>query len=153
MQTKYIYIIRDGSGACKIGITDNPKQRLNELQIGSSVKLRIYNLIPVQAGKARRFESKIHRLLKNRRLQGEWFFVDPKIALEAILAVVMDVRNLDEIKVPKVPSGQIGTKVICPNCNHWRVVRIAKRDLWNKKLRCQKCSYLIEGKRLLVKVA
>jgi len=65
-----VYFIQsiDG-GPVKIGSSNNPTKRLEELKIGSPVPLRIIGEI---AGDEKR-EKQLHEKFKDCRLHGEWF--------------------------------------------------------------------------------
>ncbi len=142
-QDKYVYVIIDGSGATKIGISDDPKKRLMELQVGSSIKLVLAYSIAVPYALASRIESQIHRSMKHLHLSGEWFFIDPTIAFKAISDLIAGPDKIEERRADKWAKEFWGTKVTCPQCKHWRVVRKPKKELIGKKFRCSKCDYLI----------
>ncbi len=141
-QRRYIYVIVDGSGASKIGIAENPRKRLMDLQVGSSVKLYLaYSLsVPYQLAKV--LEGKLHRRLKHLHLSGEWFFIDPTVAAKALYEIVMGPDEEDVRKADKWARELWGTKVICPQCSHWRVVRKSKKELIGKKFKCGKCGFV-----------
>ena len=65
-----VYFVRDDiSQRIKIGTSLNPLGRLNDLQTGSSVRLRIMAM----CGGGRKAEREFHQIFAKRRLQGEWF--------------------------------------------------------------------------------
>ncbi len=140
---KFIYIIEDGSGACKIGIAQDIKQRLCDLQVSSPIKLKIAYALRVPYAKARFFEGRIHKILKNRRLSGEWFYVHPDVAYDALHLVVNGLEKAQESQAARFAAVQGGTKIFCPQCTHWRVIRLPKQKLINRKFRCSKCDFLI----------
>ena len=67
-----LYFIQEGTrGNIKIGLSKNPKSRLNTLQIGNSKLLRlIWYCTPQKRGA----ESKVHKLFKHCNVSGEWFY-------------------------------------------------------------------------------
>lgn len=67
MQT---YFISDGTRV-KIGKSENPQQRLNQLQTGSSQLLEL--LITIDGD----FEAQYHNVFQNDRFNGEWFKWSP----------------------------------------------------------------------------
>jgi hypothetical protein len=77
LQKGFIYIIQqEDSGYYKIGWTINPnieKSRLNNLQIGNPHKLNLIGFFRVASKKA---EKTIHQIFKQKRIKGEWFFLD-----------------------------------------------------------------------------
>lgn len=65
-----VYFVRDDvAGNIKIGTAMNPLKRIQQLQTGSSVPLR---LIAMTTG-GRKEEVAFHAMWKKRRLAGEWF--------------------------------------------------------------------------------
>lgn len=65
-----IYLIYNESVKhLKIGYSIKPKQRLAELQIGNSYKL---SLLHIQEGNLKE-EKTIHKILKEYRINGEWY--------------------------------------------------------------------------------
>lgn len=65
-----IYFI-EGGNYTKIGVSDNPKKRLNELQTGNPFDLKIKFLTDGEYEK----ESRIHKALSLYRVKGEWFYL------------------------------------------------------------------------------
>lgn len=67
----YIYVITNGVGQVKIGITKSPKTRLKQLQTGCATELKLRMLIQGD----RVMERRVHKLLTpfRTRRKGEWF--------------------------------------------------------------------------------
>jgi hypothetical protein len=65
----FVYAIEGVSGHIKIGTSLNVQNRLNELQVGSPVRL---TLLATCAG-GRQMEESLHRQFAAFRLSGEWF--------------------------------------------------------------------------------
>lgn len=72
-QFKYIYVVTDGRGNIKIGISNNPNKRLSTLQTASPVQLKIYATVRVECSQIHAYERAIHRRLGRNRHIGEWF--------------------------------------------------------------------------------
>lgn len=72
----YLYLIKaEDSETYKIGITKkSPEKRLKTLQTGNPEKLILCETY--QSEHYRKMETHIHRVLKERRLEGEWFLLD-----------------------------------------------------------------------------
>lgn len=68
--------------AIKIGISDNPDERLHTLQVGNPYSLRVLHTIEV--ADAALAENAIHRVLETHRLRGEWFAIGFQAVLDAI---------------------------------------------------------------------
>lgn len=87
----YVYFVQGvHGGAIKIGYSNNPEQRLRELQTSYPDILRILCLIP---GDEKR-EKSYHKRFYKYRLNGEWFAPDKQI--------------LDVIEKLKVKYNQVG---------------------------------------------
>ncbi len=143
-QERYVYVITDGCGASKIGIAEDTKKRLGDLQVGSSVKLRLAHAIAVPYSHALQIENRIHKLLKDRRLKGEWFFVAPRIVFDAIRGIIDGPEKMDDRAFRKAIEPKGGTKIRCPTCTHWRVIYRPKNTLKNRKFRCVKCDSITD---------
>lgn len=66
----YVYVIRC-QNFIKIGVADNPRKRVTELQVGCPYKL---DLIQSFASKCPRGdERRLHNLLRKHHQRGEWF--------------------------------------------------------------------------------
>lgn len=75
----HVYFIRAESspGVMKIGYSTSPKHRLKQLQTASREQLV---LVAVFLG-TQQDEGKIHRVLRNQRVSGEWFRLSDEAAL------------------------------------------------------------------------
>lgn len=68
---KQVYVIQHELGPVKIGIADDPEQRLGELQVGSPFELRLRQTkTPRDAEKVERY---LHQRFKKYHMRGEWF--------------------------------------------------------------------------------
>lgn len=151
--SQYIYIIGDGCNAVKIGISDDPKRRLADLQVGSSVRLKLYYQVSVPGRGAQALKQRLHRLFHDRNLQGEWFFLEPQVAYETVLEAISQGDSLRHAKACKFAAKEKGTKITCPRCSHWRVIYKPKEKLYSRVLRCKKCGYVAFGRKLIKKAA
>jgi hypothetical protein len=67
----FLYIIsQEGSTFYKIGISNNPARRLENLQSGNPYKLSIYRSYNISNKKV---EAVVHRLLRKFHVRLEWF--------------------------------------------------------------------------------
>lgn len=73
--TQVVYFIQCDGGPIKIGVALNVTDRLQTLQCGSPVKLRVIGCL---AG-GYELEAKLHRRLAAYRLHGEWFVDSPEV--------------------------------------------------------------------------
>lgn len=76
---KRIYIIAtEGDEFCKIGVSNNPKKRLQSIQNGNHLPLRIAHATgSMMEIIARQVEWKVIEMLGDRRATGEWFRASP----------------------------------------------------------------------------
>lgn len=66
----YLYFVQtELTGAVKIGVADDPRSRLRELQCGNHETLRIAAAWKTHAG----LERFVHKHLRAMRIRGEWF--------------------------------------------------------------------------------
>lgn len=73
-----LYLIEESDGDCvKIGISDNPKARLSELQTGNPNNLLLRQTWEIKHDKPMFVEKQVHGTLKKFRVRGEWFTKDP----------------------------------------------------------------------------
>ena len=73
---QYVYIIKCGNDRVKIGISNNPSKRLEQIQTGNPDKCELVSAY--QSDDARETETILHSLLSDCRLEGEWFKCSPK---------------------------------------------------------------------------
>lgn len=78
----YIYFIRSGHGAVKIGKAVDPRARLRELQTAHPDSLTLIAAVPAHAA----LERAIHEKFKHLRMEGEWFRLETDL-FEFIMAV------------------------------------------------------------------
>lgn len=69
-KTSFVYLVRSGD-FYKIGIADNPAERLAQMQTGNPAKLVLVRAWP--SHQAQREERLIHSLLQRYHHAGEWF--------------------------------------------------------------------------------
>jgi hypothetical protein len=80
----FVYVVRGDHNLVKIGITTNPRARLASLRTGSAFPID-YAYLAVTPGESRAaIESGTHTLLDKHRCNGEWFDVQPEMAVAAI---------------------------------------------------------------------
>src|SRR5210317_522262 len=76
-ETCYVYIIQCGDmkdAPIKIGFSNNPEYRAENLQTGCPYRLRVTTKIPMEnRAEAEKLEKYLHGRLNNHRMVGEWF--------------------------------------------------------------------------------
>lgn len=90
----FIYVIGPATPPIKIGITKNCQRRLKNLQTGHSSVLQIHHAEQVDAAIAKTLESIIHKNLRLKKTQGEWFNISVEEAINEIKFAV--IRWCDE---------------------------------------------------------
>lgn len=78
----WVYVIGSDDGPMKIGIATDPQSRLVEIQVGHPFKLKVLHSWRHEA--AAKVELAAHKLLRGKRLQGEWFSVTQEEASAAV---------------------------------------------------------------------
>lgn len=86
-QNSFLYVIKSGDSAYKVGISVDPKRRLSQIQTGNHNPLRLIMQIPFESGReARSVESIIHEKIKAYNSSGEWF----KIQSGVLAAIIFE---------------------------------------------------------------
>lgn len=74
MKTTYVYLIQKGYGSIKIGVSNNPEKRCQELQTGNHGSLFLIAKFPFSNRfEAMAMEKELHLKFNDYRLNGEWF--------------------------------------------------------------------------------
>src|ERR1700730_17149504 len=79
----FLYVIRGDHNMSKVGVTTNPTARLAQLRTASAFPID-YSYIAVTPGTGFDIERGAHAMLASHRCNGEWFDVQPEIAVAAI---------------------------------------------------------------------
>ena len=80
----YVYII-ECQGKLKIGKSQNPEQRLKELNTGNPNKLRLIHCEKFASQKASsEAEAMMHYYFEAEKIRGEWFKSNKKEAIEIL---------------------------------------------------------------------
>lgn len=87
MSDCFVYVIAiEGQKLAKVGISNNPRSRLEQLSTGSPFQMQLVHCFRFGGRDwARRVEANTHDELAKDRRNGEWFAVSPR---EAILAAI-----------------------------------------------------------------
>lgn len=91
---KLVYIIENKStNLIKIGVTDNIKRRLRQLECSSGVKLKlIYKTNFTKHYKI--IEKSLHKYFNLKRKEGEYFYISPELAKEKLLFVLENIEKI-----------------------------------------------------------
>jgi hypothetical protein len=84
MAGTYVYVIGGDHGRQKIGVSDDPRRRISELQTGSPFPLR-FAFVGQTDGFGYDIEGEVHYMLHQHRQSGEWFTVPPEVAIAAVM--------------------------------------------------------------------
>ena len=114
----FVYVISGEHGRQKIGCSDNPKQRLKELQTGSPYPLKFEFVGEAENNSAGQIEVEAHFMLNPHKAPGgdEWFVVPPDVAITAVMAAAhrlgYRLRPVDVGAIAKIGFG-------VPNWEKW----------------------------------
>lgn len=110
MPKAFVYVISGDHGRQKIGITDNPAQRIRNLQTGSPFPLKFEFVGETIDNMAGPIEVEAHFMLNQHKSPGgdEWFTVPSDVAITAVMAAAHRlghrVKPVDPDKIaPKYP--------------------------------------------------
>jgi hypothetical protein len=119
----FVYVISGDHGRQKIGVSDDPKQRVRDLQTGSPFPLKL-EFVGLTEGTGYDVEGEAHFMLHSHRQSGEWFTVPPEVAITAVMAAARrlghSIKPVDPDNIPNVgwpgpmPSGRQPPKWILP---------------------------------------
>lgn len=85
---KSVYVIRNTeTDRIKIGITENIKERLANLQNSAGCVLCV-EFVSNKCFNSFEIERKVHEILKDRRYIGEWFNVDARTAVKTVEGII-----------------------------------------------------------------
>jgi Meiotically up-regulated gene 113 len=79
----FLYVIRGDHNLVKIGVSTNPNARIAQLRTASAFPID-FSYLAVTPGTGFDIEQGAHEMLKSHRCSGEWFDVQPEIAVAAI---------------------------------------------------------------------
>lgn len=81
-----VYVITDGCGCIKVGISDNPMSRLLTMQTGNPHDLTLmFRSVEYAFRDALDLERIVHAQLDEYAARGEWFRCDATLAIAAIV--------------------------------------------------------------------
>lgn len=117
----YVYAIRAiGTNRVKIGFSQEPDARLNQLQIGSPFPLEILCIRRGTIG----MEQRIHSLYKDKRVTGEWFEFEPAeiegLKRGRFLAGRLLARDI-QIGEPLQYGGELEVDILSSHTRLWRL--------------------------------
>lgn len=109
----FVYFIQSGfMGPIKIGVAVNVKRRMESLQAGNPVELKLIAKIPCPSvANAYALENKLHKRFHKKHIRGEWF--KPTIRLGSVYEIDMDwddesqneAMKLEELRVAQTARG------------------------------------------------
>jgi hypothetical protein len=90
--TLYVYVMGAPDGCVmKVGWSANPDRRLSDLRKRHS-KLGLQLLLVHQSANAKGLEAAAHRLLRSRKLRGEYFLASPAEAKAAVRRAFLEMN-------------------------------------------------------------
>ncbi|MGX7706288.1 GIY-YIG nuclease family protein [Methylobacterium sp. Gmos1] len=109
----YLYVIADGAGAHKVGLSTSPQKRLRQLQTASPKRLSLVRTSEEPEADAGAIEAYAHWLLREAQEDGEWFSVTEEAAWVAVVAATEAVAR-GERAPPRARGGHSKGVVIPP---------------------------------------
>lgn len=85
-----VYVIRDGAGRCKIGISTNVEKRLISLKTSNAEELVISASFAVKSKNMRAIERAAHQHFREMRIRGEWFAVTDNEAIAFLKTLIVE---------------------------------------------------------------
>jgi hypothetical protein len=86
----FLYVIAaDPAGPVKLGLSINPEKRVRQLQTGNVAKLILHHIEEVDEDRVKAAESALHKLLRHKRLKGEWFSLTVEEAISEVIHIRM----------------------------------------------------------------
>lgn len=122
----YVYVIGAEDGPQKIGVANDPQSRRAMLQTGNPSLLGVAAAVPVARRHALAVEKQAHRILKSKRIRGEWFNVSPEEAADAIRLAVDAVVNACPVEIPCQPISPVQMRMARAGLG-WGVRDLAER--------------------------
>lgn len=74
-ETDYVYFIKDELGRTKIGYSNDPSKRVQEIDSHTSLDISLMGR--VETYQPRKLEAFLHKKFSDRRLKKEWFDLTP----------------------------------------------------------------------------
>ena len=93
-----VYVIGPKIGPKKIGMANNPSARRREIQVGNPKLVSVLHSIESPPDLSSLIENMAHKLLRDKRLCGEWFNVTTEEAVKAINDAIVAVNNGERAK-------------------------------------------------------
>jgi predicted GIY-YIG superfamily endonuclease len=102
--THYLYILFSSDEFCKIGISNNPEQRLSDIQGHNHHVLTLCAVIGFDNEEsALNAERRIHGFYNNERVHGEWFEIEV-VSISINQLTVLGATHIEFMNVQKVTS-------------------------------------------------
>jgi hypothetical protein len=89
----FVYVVRGDHNMVKVGVTTNPRARLASLRTGSAFPIDYAYLAVTPGDSGAAIEAAAHKLLDKHRCNGEWFDVQPEMAVAAIAGIHRHARR------------------------------------------------------------
>jgi len=95
-----VYVIRAGYTHYKIGVSENVTKRLRQLQTGNPERLKVIHIqgFP-DISIARIIEKHLHRMLKDYRLNGEWFEILTQSELDSVIDTMGVMAKISKLSI------------------------------------------------------
>jgi hypothetical protein len=86
-----LYVIQSESGHVKVGISSDPEKRRKCLEESGPFRLSLVHVL--DDALASDIERVAHKILKGKRMRGEWYDIAPGEAISAITTAISDISE------------------------------------------------------------
>lgn len=89
-----VYVMATDGAAIKVGYSNDPGQRVGDLQTGNGDVILIYWAIRLKSASARKLERAFHRKFAGtqKHLHGEWYYIPVATAVAWLRALAKDLK-------------------------------------------------------------
>lgn len=132
----FVYFIASGRDIIKVGMAKDVGKRVRALQTGGPFEMKVIHKIEVAAERVAALEKLIHKRLKRYRIRGEWFRVEPALAIRTAERAASQFAK-DWTIAAADEDGITLASVRCRGCGHsGRIEAPAKPRV---RFKCSKC--------------
>lgn len=139
-----IYVIQATNGMLKIGMSSNPRARLQGLQTGSPLELRVVHRRTVATPRARTAEKRIHHKFRDARVHGEWFKAELGRVRQEVDRICLREDQAHAHSFLFEKGDGVGHlvqpfTVACKHCGHTKQLNLTVAQIANGHFRCGEC--------------
>jgi hypothetical protein len=99
----FVYVIKSESGQIKVGRSNDPKIRRQNLQTGSPFPLAIFHIEPCSPALAQKAEECARQMLSPHNVRAEWFDCTAEQAIAMVRYAVEAIKQ-DQLQTNSIPT-------------------------------------------------